>query len=150
MNLAARTRRQWLLEVLAWAFSLVFIYSGWLKVRDPAAFLVAIRSFHILPDPFAAWLALALPWLEILAGLAVLTGWLRSGGLLMLNVSLVIFAVALASAWVRGLDVECGCFGSGRGATGIRDALLRDAVLLAVGLWLWHQWRRRRPAEAQG
>ena len=80
------------------------------------------------------------------AGLAVLTGWLRSGGLLLLNASLVIFAVALVSAWVRGLDVECGCFGSGRGATAIRDALLRDAVLLALGLWLWWQHCRRRIA----
>ena len=77
MNATARTWKHWLLEVLAWAFGGIFVFSGWLKVEDPARFLVSVRSFHILPDPFAAWLALGLPWLEILAGLAVATGWLR-------------------------------------------------------------------------
>ncbi len=128
--------------LLAWALGGVFIWSGWIKVQDPAQFLVSIRGFHLLPDPFAAWLALALPWLEIFAGLAVLTGWMRQGGLLLLNVAVVIFAVALISAWVRGLDVECGCFGKGKGSSAILTALVRDAVLLAVGGWLQlRRWR---------
>lgn len=133
----------WLCEAFAWAFGLVFIWSGWTKAQEPTAFLASIRSFHILPDPFAAWLALALPWLEIFAGLAVLTGWLRRGGLILLNASLAVFAVALISAWLRGLDIECGCFGSGKGGTSIADALLRDAVLLGVGAWLWLAPRAR-------
>jgi putative oxidoreductase len=137
-------------KVVVWAlaasFGLVFIWSGVLKVRDPAQFLADIRSFHLLPDPFAAWLALFLPWLEIFAGIAVITGWLRRGGLLLLNGCLVVFAIALISAWARKLDIECGCFGGGRGTTTIMEALLRDAVLLIVGLWLWWLDRRNRPA----
>jgi uncharacterized membrane protein YphA (DoxX/SURF4 family) len=132
---------------LAWVFGVIFIYSGCLKVQDPSQFLVSVRSFHLLPDPFAAWLALALPWLEIFAGLAVLTGWLRRGGLLLLNASLVIFAIALISAWVRKLDIECGCFGTGQGATNIGHALLRDALLLLAGAWLWWM-NRKRDAQA--
>lgn len=127
---------RWVHEVLAWIFGGVFIWAGVVKVQDPAQFLVNVRSFHLLPDPFAAWTALLLPWLEIFAGLCVLTGWLRRGGLLILNVSLVVFAVALIAAWMRGLDVECGCFGGGKGTTTIVEALVRDAVLLAVGAWL--------------
>lgn len=135
------------LEVfLAWAFGTVFLWAGWIKVQDPAQFLVSIRSFHLVPDPFAAWLALGLPWLEIFSGLAVVTGWMRRGGLLLLNVSLVIFAIALISAWTRGLDVECGCFGGGKGTTTVVQALVRDAVLLAVGGWL--MFRRERSAFA--
>ena len=126
----------WVRAVVAWFFGGVFIWAGWVKVQDPAQFLVNIRSFHLLPDPFAAWLALLLPWLEIFAGLCVLTGWLRHGGLLILNASLVVFAIVLISAWVRHLDVECGCFGGGKGTTTIVEALVRDAVLLAVGAWL--------------
>lgn len=142
MNPAARTWKHWLGEGLAWVFGAIFIWSGWLKVCDPAAFLVSVRGFHILPDPFAAWLALGLPWLEILAGLAVVAGWMRRGGLLLLNGSLVVFAIALVSAWVRGLDIDCGCFGRGTGATSIATALIRDAVLLLAGGWLWVLHRR--------
>ena len=143
MNPAARTWKHWLLEVVAWAFGGIFVYSGWLKLQDPARFVVSVRSFHILPDPFAAWLALALPWLEILAGLAVLIGWLRRGGLLLLNASLVVFAIALVSALARGLDIDCGCFGAGHGSSSIRDAILRDSVLLLVGGWLFRMNRVR-------
>ncbi len=137
MRTASRNWKHWLREALAWAFGAVFIWSGWVKLRDPAAFLVSVRGFRILPDPLAAWLALGLPWLEVLAGLAVLVGLLRRGGLLLLNASLVVFAIALASAWLRGLDVECGCFGKGTGATSIAAAMVRDVVLLLAGGWLW-------------
>lgn len=139
-----RRWNSWIIVILGWLFGLVFIWTGWLKVQDPAQFLVNIRSFQLLPDPFAAWLALGLPWLEIFSGLAVLTGWLRQGGLLLLNMALVIFGIALLSAWARGLDIECGCFGGNRDATTIGEALVRDAVLLAVGIWLAFMQRLRR------
>lgn len=122
--------------VLAILFGGVFVWSGFLKAQDPGAFIISVRSFRILPDPYAAWLALSLPWLEIFAGLAVITGIGRRGGLLLLNLSLVMFAIALVSAWIRGINVDCGCFGGKDGTTQIVDALVRDAVLLAVGGWL--------------
>jgi len=125
-------------------FGGVFVYSGILKAWDPGLFLISVRSFHMLPDPYAAWMALALPWLEIFAGLAVVTGLFRRGGLLLLNGALAVFAVALITAWVRGIDVECGCFGGGEGGTGIVRALVRDAILLAMGLYLWTTTRNRQ------
>ena len=144
MTAPMRTAKWWIVNVLAWGFAAVFIWAGWLKVQDPAQFLVSIRGYRILPDPFAAWVALALPWLEIFAGLAVLTGWLRRGGLLLLNASLVIFGIALLTAWARGLDIECGCFSSGKGTTTIVEALVRDVVLLAAGIWLGRNVRSEK------
>lgn len=133
------SRRGWLhyvAIVLAVIFGGVFVWSGFLKAQDPGAFIISVRSFRILHDPYAAWLALFLPWLEIFAGLAVITGLGRRGGLLLLNLSLVMFAIALVSAWSRGIDVDCGCFGGKDSETQIVDALVRDVVLLAVGGWL--------------
>lgn len=127
--------RRWPPRLLTWGFGGVFVWSGWLKLQDPALFLISVRSFRLLPDPYAAWLALALPWLEVLAGLAVITGLLRRGGLLLLNGALLTFAAALLTALVRGLDVECGCFGTGTTTT-LHQALLRAALLLALGGWL--------------
>ncbi len=67
--------------LLHFFFGGVFVYAGILKVADPMSFLDDIRSFDLLGDPWAAWLAMGLPWLEIFAGLAVMSGLLRSGGL---------------------------------------------------------------------
>lgn len=125
-----------------WFFGALFVYSGWLKARDPGAFLISIRSYQLLPDPYAAWLSLTLPWVEIFAGLAVITGWMRRGGLLILNAMLVVFAIVLSIAWFRGLDIDCGCFGGG-GKTTVIEGLVRDAVLLVLGVWLWRMHRRK-------
>lgn len=121
--------------VAAWIFGGVFIFSGIVKVRDPQLFLMQIRGFHLLPDPYAAWLALGLPWLEIFCGIAVLFGFMRRGGLLLLGMALVLFLTVLSYAWVSGLDIECGCFGSAV-KTSLRMELLIDLVLLALCIWL--------------
>ncbi len=127
-----RVWQVWLRRGLLVGFGLIFLLSGALKVKDPGLFLMNIRGFHLVPDPYAAWLALALPWLEIFCGLAVLTGWLRKGGLLLLNVCITVFIIAMSTAMARGMDVECGCFGSGMKTT-LQVEMALDVILLAVG-----------------
>jgi hypothetical protein len=122
-------------RALAAAFGGVFVLAGAVKLRDPQLFLLAIRNFRILPDPFSAWLALGLPWIEIFSGMAVCSGCLRRGGLLLLNACLVMFLAAIAFAWWRGLDIECGCFGSTFKAD-VKMEFAIDVLLLGAGLWL--------------
>jgi uncharacterized membrane protein YphA (DoxX/SURF4 family) len=83
-----------LTALLCLLFGGAFIYAGVMKAQQPMVFLDDVRSFQILHDPYAAWVAMGLPWLEIFAGLAVVTGILRSGGLLILNASLIVFVAA--------------------------------------------------------
>ena len=142
-----RTLGIWLHRLLAFVFGGVFVYAGMLKLKDPTLFLMDIRSFDMLPDPFAAWLALFLPWLELLAGLAVITGVLRQGGLLLLNLSLIVFFFAIGSAWHRGLNIQCGCFGGSAVDSNYIELFIRDGVLLALGLALMFvEFRSRKPA----
>lgn len=125
--------------LLHFFFGGVFVYAGLLKVADPMSFLDDIRSFDLLGDPWAAWLAMGLPWLEILAGLAVMSGFLRPGGMLILNGSLVVFLIAICLAWWRGIDIRCGCFGHSDATSSYRDLILRDVLLLLAGIVLaWH------------
>jgi putative oxidoreductase len=134
----------WLYRILHLVFGGVFLYAGVVKARSPMVFLDDIRSFEMLPDPYAALVAMFLPWLEIFAGLAVMSGWLRRGGLLVLNVSLVVFLVAILTAWARGIDIRCGCFGGGsEAASNYIELIVRDIVLLALGLWLAFQQRTK-------
>jgi len=135
MLVGGTTWKWWLRQVVTWLFGLIFLFSGAMKTRDPGLFLMNIRGFQMLADPYAAWLALALPWLEIFAGLSVITGWLRRGGLLLLNLCIAAFIVAMVFAMARGLNVECGCFGTAF-KTSLYVELAMDAVLLAVGCTL--------------
>jgi len=131
------------LTLLHLVFGGIFIYAGLMKAWDPAAFVMDVRSFDLLPDPYAAWLAMFLPWLEILAGQAVITGPMRKGGLIILNGSLVVFLIALCISFYRGIDVQCGCFGSSDANGNYIELIVRDVVLLAVGLCLYTHAGRR-------
>lgn len=115
----------------------LFAYAGAIKLADPAAFAVDIRHYRILPHLPATALALYLPWLEILAGVGVVSGKRSRGALLVLGSLMIVFMGALISAWVRGLDISCGCFGTANGTANYPIDLLRDAAILAVIGWLF-------------
>jgi putative oxidoreductase len=131
------------LRMLLGAF---FVYTGWAKTRDFISFLNSIRSFQILDDPYAAWLAMGLPWLEIAAGAALVTGLLVEGGLTVISGMLAVFIWAVAYAWQRGLDIDCGCFGKEAQDSSYTDVILRDSALLAVavGLLVYRSMVRRK------
>lgn len=119
----------------------VFLYAGVLKALDPQEFLLDVRSFQMLRDPWAAVLALGLPWLEIFCGVALLLGGWTRGACLVLGVLLLAFAVAFVQAWARGLDVTCGCFGKTENKTDFAQSLAIDAALLGLTGLVW--WGRK-------
>ena len=118
------------------ALGALFLWTGWEKTKDPNGFLFSIRSFHILPDPYAAWVAMGLPWLEILAGAALVAGLLVEGGLAVIAGMLGVFLWAIIYSWQRGLDINCGCFGGDAATSDYHELIRRDVVLLAVTLGL--------------
>ena len=113
----------------------VFAVAGGMKVIDPAAFATDIDHYHLLPWPLIAGLALYLPWLECLCAAALLFEKFRASGLrLMLGMSFV-FLAAMSSAAARGLDISCGCFGSGAGGGHLGLAIARDVGMIAAIAW---------------
>lgn len=118
----------------------VLIWAGSVKVTRPALSAQAVRAFQILPYDFAGYVGYALPVLEILLGLLLVVGLFTrvsalAGGLMML-----VFMIGIASAWARGLSIDCGCFGGG-GAVAASETrylldILRDAGLVACAVWL--------------
>lgn len=140
----------WLRRLLSLAFGGIFVYAGALKLIDPSRFLIDIHSFDLVPDPYAAWLALLLPWIEVFGGLAVIVGFWRRGGLFLLNLSLIAFFIAIAMAKSRGLNIHCGCFGGEDGTSDYIELFVRDGVLLAVGIVLHLMYRPKKYVYAGG
>jgi putative oxidoreductase len=118
-------------------------YAAVQKIGNPLAFADNIRGFRIVGDPWAAWMAMALPWLELLTAIFLAAGkWLYRGAIVMSIGMFTAFGGAIASAWIRGLDIACGCFGAS-GETGNygKHLLLSVFPPLLMSLWLW--WRER-------
>ena len=129
----------WLELFLRIVLAAFFIVAGSLKIWDPKALTAAIETYQILPYSLSVLLALYMPWLEVLAGLGILCKKLYSGSLLILSLLLLLFIVALTQGWFRGLDVTCGCFGSGdhENQTNYAWLVIRDLMLLALAGALW-------------
>jgi uncharacterized membrane protein YphA (DoxX/SURF4 family) len=142
-NPALKNSARWLARLLLGG---VFIYAGTAKAIDPTGFVTDIQHYRLLPHPLVLAAALYFPWLEILCGLAVFSRRWERGALLILTTLCAIFCLALVSAWARGLDITCGCFGHALTTT-IPLALLRSLVLtsLAAALLYWNPANARAP-----
>ncbi|MEM8784149.1 MAG: MauE/DoxX family redox-associated membrane protein [Planctomycetota bacterium] len=92
--------------------AVVFVVAGSGKAIDPAGFAEAIERYALLPGGWVPWVAFYLPWLEIVAGLALVWTRTRGAAAWLIAGMLVVMTGALGSAWWRGLDITCGCFGN--------------------------------------
>lgn len=119
----------------------VWAWAAMSKVADPDASVRAVRAYRILPEGLAQLVGWGLPFLELglavllVAGLATRLAAVVSAALLMA------FMVGIASAWARGLRIDCGCFGGGgddptAGAGTYLRELARDAGLALVAVVL--------------
>ena len=130
-----------------WVLGGVFVVAGALKLPDPDAALRAVRAYRLLPEPLVAPVAFGLPVLEIAVGLALVAGVFVRTAAVAAAALLVVFLVGVGSAWARGLQIDCGCFGGGgqvaAGETAYPSELLRDAALLLVALAV-ARWPRSR------
>jgi uncharacterized membrane protein YphA (DoxX/SURF4 family) len=122
----------------------VLFVAGALKVSDPYASATSVRAYQILPVDLANLLGFVLPFAEVAIGIFLILGiWVRlnavAGGALM-----VMFIIAIAQAWVRGISLDCGCFGKG----GLLESeelpvwnytveIARDIVLAAFAVYIY-------------
>ena len=120
----------------------VIFVAGALKVGAIGESILAVRAFRILPYELTSVVGTILPFAEILLGLLLILGvFTRLTGILGALLMLA-FTIAIASAWARGLTLDCGCFGGG-GVISAEAAfaaypwdIARDIALMACGVWL--------------
>lgn len=132
------TKREpsWLIAV-GWIARLivagVFVVAGVIKLLDPAAFAQDIANYQAFPWWTWNLAAAVVPVVEILAGLAVLTGFKRRAGTIVLGSLTIAFLGLIASVMIRGIDLNCGCFGEATDASAVGWPLVfRDLGLLVA------------------
>lgn len=134
---------RWFLLLLRFVVGGVFLYAGVLKLTDPQAFADSIATFQILPPIAINLVALALPPFEILAGGMVVLGSFVGRTASVLAILTGVFIIALLQAGLRGLEVDCGCFGGGEPSVWTPwFALMRNGFLLAGCWWLARSSRK--------
>jgi putative oxidoreductase len=112
----------------------VFIYAGVQKIFVPAEFSQSIQNYMILPAAMTNLVAIFLPWLEIYCGILLLAGIFIRASAILISLMNLVFITAVLSALIRGLDINCGCFGSDTPADWFK--ILENLMLLAMSLHL--------------
>lgn len=131
-------RNRWLTLAVRILLGLVFIAAALPKIGDPPAYAKAIWAYQLVPGRLLNPMALALPWLELVCGLALVLGvWIRAAGV-WIAALLLSFTLALSVNLGRRHPVDCGCFGATAPRTeaerlvDMRWSVLRDAGLLLL------------------
>ena len=135
----------WTEHVLRWGLGIIFLWAALTpnapttsKIWDPAAFAEEVSYYHMLPMWGVNWMAIFLPWLELVCAVALLTGIGRRGANVLVILMLVVFTYAIGHAVHEGRDISCGCFGHGEAAEHVGYvAIGRDALMLAAAAGVW-------------
>lgn len=124
-----------------------FILAALPKIQDPVAFAASVEGFRVVGGELTQWVALLLPWFELVIGLGLLVPQLRLGSGLIIGVLLVAFIGLHLSAWLRGLDISCGCFGPETGDTAPNYLWLlgRNFALLLAVIFIFRRDLRNMP-----
>ena len=124
----------------------VLLAAGGLKVLKPTESANAVAAYKILPTNLAHLVGYALPWLEVALALLLIVGFMVRPAAVLSGLIMVVFAIAIASVWARGMLIDCGCFGGGGEidpslASEVRRTyfieIMRDLGLALAGLYLY-------------
>lgn len=122
----------------------LFVYAGAVKALEPLDFAQNIRNYQLVGQSLSFLAALVLPWLEILAGAFLVAGIWKRGAALVVSALLVFFILLTAVTVVRGLDVDCGCFGPAARKAGW-GVILEDLGMLAMALFVLFEKKASGP-----
>ncbi|MCF8435394.1 MAG: hypothetical protein K9G57_00995 [Ignavibacteriales bacterium] len=118
--------------LLSTALGGLFVFSGYQKIIDPVAFSDSVANFRILPTFLVNIFAIILSWLEFLLGIFLLMNINRKENLFLILILMLGFTLAIITAILRGLNINCGCFGETSTAADSLKILENLFIIMAV------------------
>lgn len=133
---------KWFFFCLQVLLGVVFIYAGLPKIISPEDFVESVENYRILPRILTHIFAIYLPYLEVICGAMLIIAPRKKGATLILLSLLTVFILAILQAIIRGLDIDCGCFGDASRSVGF-GVLLEDFLMFITALLLFlKEWKK--------
>ena len=132
--------KELIIDIIRIITGIIFIVAGVMKILNPGQFADAIDNYRMLPYILVTLMAIILPWLELVSGILLIVGPFKKGAAFVLLVLTLIFLIAISTAMLRGLDINCGCFSIENSATKVGlPKLIEDIVLLGALLIVYRK-----------
>jgi uncharacterized membrane protein YphA (DoxX/SURF4 family) len=110
VNVREALLHPWLTVRLQILLGVIFIAAALPKIVDPPSFLHMISNYKLIPASLVPAMALIMPWIELLTGVALVLGVWRRTATLFIGAMLLAFIVAISVNIARDNAVNCGCF----------------------------------------
>lgn len=123
---------------------LAFIWASWHKILAPDEFALVLYGYGIFPSNLINLLAIGVPFIELTAGICLISGVYKRSALILINAMLLGFILVIGFNLLRGHEFDCGCFSFGdtKDAGSALGLLIRDLIMLGAGLLLWAKFRK--------
>lgn len=110
MTLRDALTHPWLTVRTQIALGVFFVAAALPKIVDPPSFAHMVYNYRLLPGPLVNPTALAMPWAELMLGIALVCGLWRRTAASLVGALLLLFIVAISVNLLRGNAIDCGCF----------------------------------------
>ena len=88
-----------------------------------------MRGYKLIPFSLSNLFAIAVSWSELFAAVMLILGILTRKAAAAIFILLLVFIAAISTTMVRGMVIDCGCFGEG-GASTSWILLVRNTLML--------------------
>ena len=130
--------------IVRWLLGMLFVYASFHKIADPSGFAKIIYGYGLFPNISVNLIAIIVPFIELTAGTALITGVYPKSAAMIINGLTVSFILAISANLIRGHEFDCGCF-SGKSETPEPAwlTLLRDIGVIGMGVFVYRYPRFR-------
>jgi len=143
----------WLTVRVQIALGAIFVVAALPKIADPPSFAHMIYNYRIIPGALVNVMALTMPWIELLSGLALILGIWKDAARTIIAALLLVFIVAISINLARNNAIDCGCFdvtAAGKSheerIADMHFVVIRDLGMLLMCVQLW--WAGRKVVSA--
>ena len=126
----------WLELASRWILGATFIYASFHKILSPADFAKIVYGYDLFPYALINLIAIVIPFLELVAGLALIIGFYPRAAAIIINALLLAFIAVLSINLIRGHEFDCGCFSTDQNGDNNTAGvtLVRDIVYFILGM----------------
>ena len=126
----------WIELAARWILGLTFIYASLHKILSPADFAKIVYGYGLFPEIFINLIAIIIPFLELVAGFALIIGFYPRSAAITISGLLLAFIAALTINLIRGHEFDCGCFSTSQSgySSSPKVTIARDIFYLALGM----------------
>ncbi|MFT5303083.1 MAG: putative membrane protein [Mariniblastus sp.] len=135
-------------RVAGFIVAIGLLYSGLIHYQNQFFFYESVLRYDLFNPDIAAYASVWITTVSMVIGVALLLPTLRSAASMISICLFAAFTLAQISAWLRGVQAGCGCFGISSTQIGLHSILTAVLFLVLSVYCFWVEailMKRRRP-----